>query len=168
MQDTSYPYQFRYSIAFVAILFFGLAAALFAYKAVHNDSGLIINHIIHLSASKATLFYWTLFALAIPFALVAFLGLFGKKRKIVLTDQSITAPKKGLSKEIVTISYQEITTILVKVIQGQHLLKIVTDHQKLTIPASMLPSKIKFQTLVKELEDRILLSRNRQPKDSIK
>lgn len=157
-ENKTYPYKFKASVALMGLLFFGFCAFVFSYLALHNDRGLVINRIIQLETGGATIVYWLLFVLAMPFILLSFLILWkglSNKREILLNDHGITAPKKGLSQKNLTIPYQEISELIIEECQAQYCLKIISNTQKLSIPAIMLPSKVEFEDLVAELNRRI-------------
>lgn len=162
MLNKSYRYHCKLTTTLGSCFFFSCALAVLGYQAFYNDKGLVINHLIHFSVKEATVFYWLLTFLSLPFIGIGLLLLWRRwwdKPEILLTDRSISAPKKGISKQLVTIFYQEVTEILVEQIQGHYFLKILTDKQKLTISTLMLGNKSEFQNLVDELEKRIQLSK---------
>ncbi len=164
MDNTSYPYQPKSGLAFAVIVFFGFCSALTAYLAMHNQTGLLINKLLYLSSQGATFFYWllsffsALFILAMIWLLIQSMG---NKRSILLTSQSITAPKRGPSKELITIPYQDITSISVDEISGTRLLKIVSRRQQIIIPDSML-NHDDFERLIHDLTERFHLAKQKQ------
>jgi hypothetical protein len=126
--------------------------------ALTNDRGLILNRIIEFSAQGATIFYWVVAIAALAFVLVGILALIKSmfsNREIVITNESITSPKSGFSKQDVTVSFSDITGINMQTIQKTKILNIEHLGGKLSIPNSMLPSKTSFEELVSQLQTRV-------------
>jgi len=76
------------------------------------------------------------------------------KPEIVITNESITSPKSGFSKQNVTVNFSDITGINMQTIQKTKILNIQHLGGKLSIPNSMLPSKALFEELVSQLQTR--------------
>ena len=67
------PYNPRWGVIVACAAFFGACSAVTAYKATHNTVGLVINGIITLGPTGATLFYWVISGLGAGFVLLALL-----------------------------------------------------------------------------------------------
>ena len=156
--DKSYPYKAGISTIIGLTFLSGIAAVFMTILALHNESGLILNQFIYLSVIDATIFYWIM---AFFFILFVSLGLWiishemTSEKKIDLTDHSITAPKKSISTQLVTIDYKEIVAVYVgKLGYSNRFLKIISPQEKLIIPSFML-SNNDFDNLMNELAARI-------------
>lgn len=153
------PYRSKpWVMALAALFFAGIGVVIFK-RAQTNDRGLIINGIIHFETGGATVFYWILTAFCAGFVLVAMLGLiraFGKPREVVLDDRTLSAPRNGISRTIVTVPLTSITGIDFSEVSRQRFLDIRHTHGKLSIPASMLPSANDIQLLAMEIAERRL------------
>jgi hypothetical protein len=157
MNNTSYSYKLNIGLALAVLLLFGGSTFFFAYIAMHNDVGLVINRLIHLSPTAATILYSLLSILSsllVVGIVLVIIQSIGKKRFVLLTHESITAPKKGISYQLTTIPYHEIIAVQVDKISGTRFLRISSHHQKLVIPNSML-SKKDFDELINDLSKRI-------------
>lgn len=71
------PSRFSYNPKWWAILacfvFFGACSAVMAHKATNNSVGLILNGVITIGATGATVFYWVISALGAGFVALALL-----------------------------------------------------------------------------------------------
>ncbi len=157
MSEVRIPYKPNKIIFLLAIAFFGVCAGIMGNVAASNDRGLILNGIIEFSPQGATIFYWVISFLALAFVLVGIFALVKSmfsKREIVITNDSITSPKSGFSKQNITVNFSDITGISMQTIQKTKILNIEYPGGKLSIPNSMLPSKASFEELVSQLQKR--------------
>ena len=153
-----YQYKPKALVLVLAILIIGGLAAVMAYLALTNDSGLIIEHIIKLSPRSATIFYWCIAGILLAFAaagLWAFAASLAVEKYIRLTDTELSAPKSGLSKQNTHIPLKEIKKITIQSVQGQRFMTISHSNGKLSIAQSLMPDKEKFEELYRELAERI-------------
>lgn len=167
MEEKCYPYNVKPGLTLVVISILGIGAFISANEAWHNDQGLVINHIIHLSPKGATIFYWAMTALMIPLLFGFILGLvrgLSQNLQVVLTNQSIKAPKNGFSRKYVTIPYKEVIDLNVMQYEvwkkAWSVLVIESNNQKIHISSMMLPGKLEFESLINELRNRIPLTKN--------
>lgn len=153
--------QYEYKLSTYQGLFVLLIFGLFAYfglsKALHNNRGLVINHIIELSASMATYFWW---GSALLFLMLALLGLimviksFQNPSLITLYDTQMTAPKKPISNTLLTVKYSDISKIEMHKIAKVRQLRINSPHGKIVIPDVNFVNKADFDDLVNILTQK--------------
>ena len=151
------PYRSKPFVTVLAGLFFVGCAVILFRKAQTNDRGLVLNGIIHFEPAGATVFYWCLVALSLGFVLFAILGLArsrGAAREVVLDDRTLSAPRNGLSGTIVTVPLATITRLQISEISGQRFLNVFHVGGRLSIPASMLPSRGDLDLLAQEIDRR--------------
>lgn len=158
MREVRFDYKLRAKIFLMAVAFFGVGAGVMANVAATNKQGLIINRIIDFSPQSATMVYWLVAAVSLAFVILAvYLMANGMltKRVIVITDDSITSPKSGLSNQYITIRFSDIIDINIQTIQKSKI--IIIDHPggRLSISNSMLPNNASFEKLVYQLQARM-------------
>jgi hypothetical protein len=157
MDEIRIPYSPNKVLFLLAVLFFGGCSALFAQLAVTNDKGLILNGIIRFSPQGAAVFYWVMFGLSTVFVgigVAALISSFIAKREIIITSTSICSPKGGFAKTNTLVNFRDIIGFDIQTIQKTRLLNIYYANGKLTIPASMVPGKEHFETLVWLMQQR--------------
>lgn len=150
MNEIRIPYKPKVSMMIFVILFFGGCTLVLGYTALSNDRGFLLNRIIELSEGGATVFYWCLTAVSGIFVLLGIHGVWSattSKKEIVLTATSISSPKNGFSRKVVTVNYADISDLSIQTVQKQKFLNIVHPGGKLSIPQNMLPSKQQFEEL---------------------
>lgn len=158
MNTLSYDYKPKLWLMLLVVAFFGACAAVVGNVALTNDRGLILNRIIEFSQSSATIFYWAVCIVAVGFVVIGCIGIITSLRtpkKVVLGDTSISAPKSHLSKNIVTIPYDEIVDIIDQTVQKQVFLIVQGNQKKVTIARSSMASKEKFTEMRSALIERI-------------
>lgn len=136
----------------------------FAHMALNNDQGLIINDIIELSVTGATIFLWCLAAVMLACVTVAvrsILKSITSKREIVITVESITAPYSVYSSKEVKINLAEITKLSVVSGGGYKTLHITARGAKLQIPSMALGRSKNFKALTEALRMKVGRLRNR-------
>jgi hypothetical protein len=154
MELAEYPYKPKSMTAVVVMVFFAACAAVLAHEADTNDRGLIINRIIELSPSQATVFYWVLAGLSVLFVIGGLFMLvrsFAAPRRVSLTRDSLISPKAGFSKQVLTIPYASIRKLEVTKVQRQRFLMVYYDKHKISIPQSLLPNQAAFDELYNKL-----------------
>ena len=140
------------------IVFFGACTFFMGNEAATNEQGLILNGIIEFSTKGATIFYWAIAASSLAFVVLGFLLLIisiSSKREIVITEDSITSPKSGLSKQNITVHFSDITGMYIQTVNKTKILNIEHHYGKLSIASSMLPSKTQFDELVSLIQARV-------------
>ncbi len=158
MTEVRYPYRAKIWKMLLAVLFFSACALIIASKALSNDRGMIINHLIELETRDATIFLWILTALSAAFVLTGVMIIaktIGSTAELVLAPTAVSAPKSGLRlNALVTVPYQTISNLVLQEVQSQKFLIIHHTGGKLSIIASMLPSKADFDTVCTEIAHR--------------
>lgn len=158
MSEVRFPYKPKVILFILVVLFFSACTAVLGNIATTNDRGLILNKILEFSTGGATIFYWILTACAAVFVVLAIVGLISgliTKKEIVLTESTISAPKSGISKKVVTLQYSEISEVSMQTVQNQKFLNILHQDGKLSIPQSMLPNKNDFEKLVNLVASKV-------------
>ncbi|HAS6997775.1 TPA: hypothetical protein I7280_23385 [Vibrio parahaemolyticus] len=158
MNEVRIPYKPNKIVFILAIAFFAACAGFMGNIALTNDRGLILNRIIEFSPLGATNLYWAVTIAALSFVLVGTLALIKSmfsNREIVITNESISSPKSGFSKQDVTVNFSDITGVNMQTIQKTKILNIEHLGGRLSIPNSMLPNKASFEELVSQLQSRV-------------
>ncbi|HMJ63948.1 MAG TPA: hypothetical protein VK615_01260, partial [Candidatus Binatia bacterium] len=137
-----YPYNPRWSAIAAAAAFFALCAAFMGYKAAHNEAGLIINGLIELGPTGATVFYWVIAGASACFVLMAILltlRRLARPRTLVLDDDALLLPSGCFQTRVDRINYSDISQVLERQVAGQTLLYIIANGLQFTIAESLLP-----------------------------
>jgi len=112
----------------LGVLFFGAGGYLCFQDALRNKSGAIIDHIIPLSPSQATVFYWVMAAASIVLVLGALFGLYVSlvsQGRLVLTTTTLSVPR-GLSSQPVVIQLTNIATLQLLQVGRQLFIRVIT------------------------------------------
>ena len=158
MSEVRFQYKPNVILFILVALLFSACTAVLGNIAITNDRGLVLNRILEFSTGGATSFYWVLTVCAAVFVVIAIVGFISglsTKKEIVLTESSISAPKSGISKKVVTLKYSEISDVSMQAIQNQKFLNILHQGGKLTIPQSMLPRQNDFDKLVNLIASKV-------------
>jgi hypothetical protein len=145
-----YPYNAKLSLVILGGLMFGGASYFFIDTAIHNDRGLIINHIIPLDTHDATIFYWVLAALSVGFVIVLIMALirrYSDPKFLELDETCITLPHGMLQRELSRIDYCNIVGLSETKVSRQTLLHLHTRERKYTLAASLLPNKKLYEEI---------------------
>ncbi|MCC6820575.1 MAG: hypothetical protein IT579_07585 [Verrucomicrobia subdivision 3 bacterium] len=113
-----------------------------AYKAANNTVGLIINGIITLGPSGATVFYWAISALGAGFVLLAVLLIarrIASPQIVELGTDALYLPHGRLQRQTSRIAYSEIQGLAEVRISGQIFLYVTAGGLRYTITASLFP-----------------------------
>lgn len=154
MSRVSYPYQGNRRVFMLCIVGFSIAGLILGRVAIANKQGLIVNRLFELSVMGATAFYWALTIAAGLFVVVGCAGLAINlilKRSVELDKSAISAPKNGISKQVIQLDYADIQGLDINIIQKQRFLTIYHMDGRLCIPEFMLPDKNSFEDLVERL-----------------
>jgi hypothetical protein len=139
-----YPYNPNIAVIFIASIPFAGGAAFFAYRAVHNDVGLIINNIITLDVTGATSFYWFMGALAALFvvaAIVTAIKRIANPTYFEIDDRGIKLPHGFLQKETAHIAFSEIVAAEEAEASGQTYLALSTKQSQYHLRQAWLPDR---------------------------
>jgi len=136
------PYNPKWRVILASAAFFGACSAFMAYKATHNTVGLIINGIITLGPSGATVFYWVISALGAGFV---FLALLLTARRIAnpqileLGTDALLLPYGRFQRQTSRIAYSDIQSVAEVQVSGQKFLYVTASGLRFTITASLFP-----------------------------
>lgn len=145
-----YPYKANAWMMLAGIAFFGACAAMMAYAAMTNDSGLILNGMLTFTTDGATRFYGAIALVSVLFVLVALAALvssFASPSSIRLTATELAAPRNGFTRKRTAIPLHDIVEVGVQTIQRQRFINVYHRAGKLCVAQSMLPSADAFEKL---------------------
>ncbi|MFG1227394.1 hypothetical protein [Xanthobacter wiegelii] len=145
MQDLSFPYRTTRPIMTVlGILAFGAGAYVLFLRSQTNVRGLVLNHIIELSASDASFFYLALAAASVVLCLmgivILLLSLFAN-RNIEITSTHLSVPRGILSPNNAIIPWDSITGLRDISMSNHHWLDVFHTGGKVRIAENMLGSE---------------------------
>ena len=150
--EREYPYRSKWTLILGCVVFFALGAVVLAFKASHNQRGLLLEGAIELGPEGATRFYWGLAAAGVAFVLLGIFLAYQRLRyrqRIALSATALIVPQSNFSHEELEIRYEDISKLVQQSINGQHFLKIERKSgKKYSVLASKLPSKGDFSDLV--------------------
>ena len=156
-----YDYRPGWKAIIMTLLFFGGCSGFMAYTAITNEEELVINGIIHLSVSAATVFYWVIAGLSFAFVLAGLaltVNRFTSVHRIAITEEGILLPNGIWKSGEHHVLFSDLTAIKNISVQKERFIYVYADGLKHTISASMLPSKRNFDEieacLVKALESQ--------------
>ena len=160
----TFQYKGKPFLMLLVIAFFGACAAVLVYAAQSVSGGLIINGIIELSASGATIFYYVLAAASLCFVLLGLLGLrnaLAVTREVEIASDRISAPKGLMSKTVVNVPFAEVQDIRRYAISGQEFLEVVHGNGKLSIPKQASKNETECEAMANALIERYTAWRER-------
>ena len=159
-KEITFVYKPKWKSLALAIVFFTVCAIALFHKASNNDRGLIIEEIIKLSVSSATIFYYVLSAFAAIGVIFGTLGIVSSRnpKYLVFTETEIRIPPVGIQKKESVIPIKEIISLNETNISGQVMLYIKTKHKKGVIQRSMLENKAVYEQVKKLINDLIALN----------
>lgn len=154
---TSFPYRGKLRTMLLVALFFGGGAAFFAHKAATNDRGLIVNGLIELGPTGATVFY-VVFAVVSGLFVVLAGGatLYGhlKQTVLVLADDHLEIPGGFFKRHVRRVEFASITSASLQKINGQEFLILQTAVGQASIARSLLSPDHAFDRIVAAVEAR--------------
>lgn len=156
-ENGRYPYRMKTSTCLFGILLFAGGSYFGFQESFYGDRGLIINHLIHLDAGQARVFWACLSVLSAGFVVAALFALYlnvTTQRAIVLRPRAITLPRRALSTAEVTIPYRDIVQLKLRRGGNQLYFTICTDREKVTVGHGCLPSRDSFLELYQEIAAR--------------
>ena len=152
-----YRYVPRLRSTLLAVLFFGVALVFYVWRAAHNDRGLIINGLIELETSGATTFYTVLAAASAGFVAIGLWAIaahFRAPSYLVLDDAALSIPSR-FGRKPRCVPYASIRGVELLNVQGQSMLKIVTESAPVSIAAMMLTSDAQLLEIGEVLRSRV-------------
>ena len=142
----------------MAGFFFAVCAAIFGYRAVTNDRGLILNGIFHFGLQGATTFYWCLAAVSAVFVAIGFtrsmIGLFSNL-SLQLSETELSAPRSILSLENTIVPLSSIVRLDLRSMGKLLFLDVHHAQGKLTIAAANLPDQAAFNDVCAHLAEGV-------------
>lgn len=150
-QAVRIPYRPGLGRIVLAVVFFGACAAFLRNEARTNDRGLVINGLVELSVSGATVFYWVLCGSSVALVAAAvFVGLpqWFIPRFVVLEPDAITIPGWGLSTRHYRIPRCDIRGVHVSSYRKYRFLKVLAVGGTRSINSGMLPLEGDFDVIL--------------------
>lgn len=157
MSET-FRYRAKPATMFLAGGFFTLCGIFLAYKAASNDRGLIINGLIELGPTGATVFYTVLAGFSALFVVAAAAGtIHGLLRAPVLTlaDDHIVVPGTLFRPSPRRIDFAAVMSASLQSVNGQRFLTIESAQGKVSVARSMLDSEHTFEHVVDVVTSRV-------------
>jgi hypothetical protein len=144
-----YAYRPRWTVIIAGVLFFGVGTIVLGVAAYHPKRPTDM-YGIQFSPEGAATFYMILAALS--FCFVLFSGFLTYVRikipqRVVLTDTSITIPRRRWSPEEITVPFSEIIALRKYSVYGQRFLDIHYNGGNFTLVANMLPQNKDFDEI---------------------
>lgn len=136
------PYNPKWGVILGCAAFFGACSGFMAHKAAHNTVGLIINGIITLGPTGATVFYWVVSALGACFVLLGIMlavRRIASPRVLELGADKLLLPFGRFQRQTVCIAYADIQSVSEARVSGQTFLYVTAGGLKHTITASLFP-----------------------------
>lgn len=136
------PYNPKWWSVIACVAFFGVCSILMGYKATQNNTGMIINGIIRLGPTGATVFYWVISVLGAGFV---FLGLMLAVRRVSnpqvleLGTDAMLLPHGRFQRQTLRIAYSDIQRVSEVKVSGQRFLYVISGGFTYTITASLFP-----------------------------
>ena len=155
--ENEYDYRPKWTVILLGVLFSAMACLFFVDKARTNARGLLINGIIELSPSQASVFFWILAGTSAAFvAACAFLIAFwsNTRQRIALSATSLIIPLSRWSAREISVDYGSITALKTTQVGRQKFLKVSHPNGSFTIAASMLPYPENIDEILRILSDR--------------
>ena len=135
-----YPYNPKWQIILACAVFFGACSAFMGYKASHNTVGLIINGIITLGPTAATVFYWVIASGGAGFVLLALLltvRRIASPRVLEVGVDALLLPHGRFQSQISRLAYADIEGVSEVQVSGQTFLYVIAGGLRYTITASL-------------------------------
>ena len=171
-----YDYRVKLTTAIWPILLFGAAAWFFIHEAVTNDRGLIINGLIHLGITGATVFYWVMASFSMGFVLLGLIimaaAILDRKKPVVriygdrfeypaglFTKKDPAMPTAEGSVRYVQVKYDDIQYIQILDIYRTRMIEVtLKDGKKHTMVDSRFRNKIDMDEVYKTIASKISAS----------
>lgn len=115
-----------------------------AYKAIHNTVGLIINGIITLGPTGATVFYWVIAGLGAGFVFLALLlsaRRLSSPQVLEVGTDALLLPHGRFQRQTSRIAYADIQSVSEVEVSGQRFLYVTAGGLRYTITASFFPDR---------------------------
>jgi len=142
-----YPYNASRRTILIGLLLGGAGSVFMAYKAAHNQAGVIIEGIIRLGPEGATRFYWVITGICgmmAFFALLFALLRIVKPRYLVVEKDALLLPGHLFQREPTRIAYADIQELSEDHVFRQTLLNITVQGRRHGLLASLLPDEASY------------------------
>jgi hypothetical protein len=156
--EREYAYKPRWTLIVFCAVFFGLVAVSLGAKAHGNTRGVIINQVIKLSPSGATMFYWVLCACSIGFVAIAVFLAYHRltfRQRIAFGATVLLVPASRWSSAEQQIGYRDVQALSKTQVSGQRFLYVTHSGGTYVLTASMLPSKAAFEEVCELLAAKV-------------
>lgn len=160
--EREYEYRASWTLIVVFIVMFSFGALLLGRAAARNDRGLIIQRIIELGPTGATIFYWCLCAFS---GALALFGVFmahqrlTKRRRVAFTATTIIVPVSRWSTNEQEIGYREISWLSTERGTGHNTLHFTHGGSTYKIDRDLLPSNAAFEEVCELLATKVQLAK---------
>ena len=159
--EKEYPYVLSI-FHILAALSMGIGGGTFmAFKAHHNNVGVIINGIIELGPNGATIFYWVVAITVYSFAIIGILGLISRMKgynRIGLTAEGIIVPNPPWKLGESFLPYHSIRGLAQSKINNINILTIKTNNGSYRIAGNRLNDADAFNNITQTLVERSKIS----------
>ena len=158
MKTVSHPYRPKPWMMALGCIFFGAIAVFMAREAMFNDRGLVLNGLLHLGTTGATIFYGSVAAVSAVFVAIAIPGFIvglTSPHRVTVTDTEVSAPRFGFSRKVTTVRFADIRDMSLQQVQRQRFLVIVHAGGKLSLIETFLPNREAFDEICLALSDRV-------------
>ncbi|GAB4521154.1 MAG: hypothetical protein Tsb0020_39800 [Haliangiales bacterium] len=147
----SYRYRFSVWWALFAMVFFGACAALFTHKLLYNQVGVIINGVIELGPSGASLLYGVLAAASWLFVAGGLAGLLMPARQLTISEHGLDIPTGFLGRKQRQVAWSEVRAIEETNVSGTRILTLRLERGKVGINNRMLAGNAVYEQVTAEL-----------------
>jgi hypothetical protein len=158
-----YPHRPKTTTMLWAGSFFAVCGAFLVHRAVTNDRGLIINGLIYLAPTSATVFYAVLAVLSGGFVAMAAIAWIDNAvngpRHVVLYEDAIELPATLFRRRPRRVPYARIRAIELWEVNRQVGIHLVLDEGKVGLGRSML-GEVAFAEIVSELKRQLASQRS--------
>lgn len=155
MTDREFPYRMHPLAALLAIVFFGACLGLFVWLAATNEVGLILNGVIELGPTGATIFYVVLGVLSGGFVVAGLLGLVAPEHTLLIGADQATIPCGPMLRKQTVVRFAEVSRVTVSEAQGTRLFTLHHPGGKTSVSNRFLKGRGTFKEVTRLLEERI-------------
>jgi hypothetical protein len=163
--EREYEYKPSWSVIIFVAVFFSSGAVFLYLKTVKSDRGLIIEGIIPLGPTGATLFFGALTLLSVGFVLLAAFLAYMRivhRQRIAFTSDALIVPAP-MGRGEMAIPYRSISGLSMIEVNWQRILYVSHTGGQASITASMLPSMAIFKEVCALIAAKVQESRMRNP-----
>lgn len=127
------------------------------YYAITNDRGLVLQGVLTLSRTQATVFYGVFSGLlglgVLPYSIAVILKAIYKPQRVAFAGDGIFLPASFWSGKEVHVRFSEIQDLTLTRVRNEQILSVVTSSQKFKIGKSWLPSQEAFDDIQHRLAE---------------